>query len=75
MPKSIAIKNSTITFTNSEDSDLNLFGLVIDNTYMQLPTGNTLQRPPVPEIGMIRFNTETNKVEGYNGNVWTTLTI
>ncbi len=75
MTKSIVIKNSNITFTNSEDSDLNLFGLVIDNTYMQLPTGNTLQRPTVPQIGMIRFNTETSKAEGYNGNVWTTLTI
>lgn len=73
MPKSIIIENSQLKFTNSEDSDLNLFGLVIDNTYLQMPTGNTLQRPAVAQIGMIRFNTETKKTEGYNGNNWINL--
>ena len=70
MPKSIAIENSALKFTNSEDSDLNLFGLTLDNTYLKLPTGNTAQRPASPQAGMIRFNTETNKTEGYNGIAW-----
>ena len=70
MPKSIAIENSVLKFTNSEDSDLNLFGLTLDNTYLKLPTGNTAERPISAEAGMLRFNSETNEVEGFNGNTW-----
>jgi len=33
-----------------------------------LPTGTTLQRPTSPEVGMIRYNTDTNLFEGYDGN-------
>lgn len=73
MPKSITIENSNLKFTNTEDSDLNFFGLIIDNTYLQIPSGNTLQRPSNSEAGMIRFNTETNKTEGYNGIDWINL--
>lgn len=74
MPKSITIENSALKFTNSEDSDLNLFGLALDNTYLKLPVGNTAQRPASPQTGMIRFNTETNKTEGYDGLTWIELT-
>jgi hypothetical protein len=35
-----------------------------------LPSGNTAQRPQSPVVGMIRFNTETEKVEGYEGTEW-----
>jgi hypothetical protein len=34
---------------------------------LQLPKGDTASRP-VPETGMIRYNTETNLYEGYDGN-------
>ena len=73
MSKSIAIENSALKFTNSEDSDLNLFGLTLDNTYLKLPTGNTAQRPASPQTGMIRFNSQTNSLEGYNGTLWANL--
>lgn len=73
MPKNITIENSALKFTNSEDSDLNLFGLVVDNTYLKLPTGSTAQRPASPQTGMIRFNTETNRIEGYEGYFWVNL--
>lgn len=33
-----------------------------------LPTGTTAQRPGTPALGMIRYNTDTNLYEGYNGN-------
>jgi hypothetical protein len=33
-----------------------------------LPTGTTAQRPGTPTVGMIRFNTQTNLFEGYDGN-------
>ena len=32
----------------------------------QLPVGTTAQRPPDPAAGMMRFNTDTGQVEGYN---------
>ena len=35
-----------------------------------VPTGNTLQRPSNPQIGEIRFNTETANIEGYMGTEW-----
>lgn len=73
MPK-LSIENSALTFTNSEDSELNLFGLTTNSTHLTLPTGTTEQRPNSAQTGMIRFNTDTNKVEGYDGTSWVDLT-
>jgi hypothetical protein len=42
---------------------------IIQNA-ITLPSGNTAQRPQSPVVGMIRFNTETEKVEGYEGTEW-----
>ena len=70
MPKNISIQNSKITFTNNEDSSLNLFGLKLDSGYVTLPRGNTLQRPANPEAGMMRYNNQTNQIEGYDGVDW-----
>ncbi len=38
-----------------------------------LPAGTTAQRPA--STGILRFNTDTSLVEGYNGATWTTLQI
>ena len=35
---------------------------------LNLPKGDTLSRPGSPETGMIRYNTDTNLFEGYDGN-------
>jgi hypothetical protein len=35
--------------------------------------GNTAQRPGASATGQIRFNTQLNRFEGYNGNSWTQL--
>ena len=70
MPKNISIQNSKITFTNNEDSSLTLFGLTLDSGYVTLPRGNTLQRPTNPEPGMMRYNNQTNQIEGYDGVGW-----
>jgi len=40
---------------------------------VRIPAGTTAQRPSVPAIGMIRYNTTTAKFEGYDGN-WIVLT-
>ena len=35
--------------------------------YVQVPSGTTAQRPSNPEVGMMRFNTTTSKLEIYVG--------
>lgn len=73
MPKSITFTANGFTYTNSEESTLNISGTIISQNYLKLPTGNTLQRPADPEMGTIRFNNETKNVEGYDGNTWINL--
>lgn len=73
MAKTITIENSNLKLTNNEDSDLNLFGLVLDYNHMDIPTGNTAQRPSSPQAGMMRFNTTTSVLEGYDGTNWVTI--
>lgn len=38
-----------------------------------IPTGTTAQRPTSPIPGMIRINTDTNRLEAYDG-VWRDIT-
>ena len=45
--------------------------VVMDTTYaLKVPTGNSAQRPASPEIGQIRYNTDTNEMEVYVNNAW-----
>ena len=37
---------------------------------LQLPTGNTSQRPASPQAGYMRFNSETTRLEIYGGSDW-----
>lgn len=37
---------------------------------MQVPVGTTAERPVVPRQGQLRFNSDTNKFEGFDGSVW-----
>jgi hypothetical protein len=65
----LRFRDNTISSTTGDiilDSDS---GTVrIDSTSaLQLPKGDTLSRP-TPELGMIRYNTDTNLFEGYDGN-------
>lgn len=44
---------------------------VFSNTgYIKLPSGTTGNQPVSPTAGMVRFNTTTNKFEGYDGTSW-----
>jgi len=38
-----------------------------------LPVGTTAQRPSTPVVGMFRFNSTTDRFEGYNGATWVIL--
>lgn len=40
---------------------------------IKLPSGTTAQEPGTPTAGMIRYNSDTNSFEGYNGVVWGSL--
>jgi hypothetical protein len=46
---------------------------IATNDAIILPTGTTAQRPPQPVAGMIRFNNETGKLEGYTSQGWKSL--
>jgi hypothetical protein len=42
---------------------------------LQLPTGNTAQRPSSAVAGMIRYNTSNNATEVYTGSTWSTIRV
>jgi hypothetical protein len=44
-----------------------------DTGYIGFPNGTTEQRPVSPQRGMIRWNTTTSKLEGYDGTNWKNL--
>ena len=45
-----------------------------DGTYgLVLPVGTSLNRPAIPEQGMIRFNTADLRVEVFDGAIWTSV--
>lgn len=41
-------------------------------TSLRIPSGTTSQRPASPLTGELRFNTQTNNLEQYNGTAWAT---
>jgi hypothetical protein len=80
----VVIENIKVTDNNiqsiSTDSDIILTpqgtgNVIINNTQsLQIPVGNgTSERPGTPNSGMLRFNTDLNRYEGYNGSYWQTL--
>jgi hypothetical protein len=45
--------------------------VTMDNTeFFKLSVGTTAQRPSSPSTGMMRFNTDVNFLEFYNGSFW-----
>jgi hypothetical protein len=65
-----SINDSTITTTNDMTFVPGSGNVNINGTgALKIPVGTTAQRP-ADAIGKIRFNSETNQFEGYNGTVW-----
>jgi hypothetical protein len=52
--------------TITKDGDV----LDIEQGALVIPSGNTAQRSQSPVMGMIRFNTDIAKIEGYDGTNW-----
>ena len=69
------IKNNVIQTASSDITMTPGSGIVDINTTgsIRIPAGSTAQRPSVPAVGMIRYNTTTSRFEGYDGN-WIVLT-
>jgi len=69
------IKNNVIQTASSNITMTPGSGIVDINTTgsVRIPSGTTAQRPSVPAVGMIRYNTTTSRFEGYDGN-WIVLT-
>ncbi|GJL86177.1 MAG: hypothetical protein DHS20C02_19520 [Micavibrio sp.] len=68
--------------TNTTDNHINIgdvfmadrnaggFAYVSGTGALDIPAGTTLERP-TGDNGMLRYNSDTNKFEGYQGGVWT----
>ena len=74
--QNITINGSSIATDNGDlvlASSSTVVGSVVKvsgSTALVVPTGNTNQRPAIGTTGSIRFNTETNLPEYYNGVAW-----
>jgi hypothetical protein len=75
----LKIRGNTITnITNNAVTEFLETGTgyvkIAGNNGVVIPSGDTLtQRPLLPEIGMMRFNTDDQLVEVYNGVTWTSV--
>jgi len=41
--------------------------------YLTFPVGTTAQRPGSPAAGMMRYNSDTGRMEYYTGSAWVTI--
>ena len=69
---------NTTTSTAIYNNNIQVDGY-IDNSSntgaMMMPVGTTAQRPSLPQEGMVRFNSDTSRFEGYNGDEWLNIDI
>lgn len=71
----ITIQGNTIaTYNGDTNLQLGAAGngsiVILGTSSLILPVGTTAERPTPPEIGMMRFNTDDQRVENYNGEEW-----
>lgn len=71
----LAVSNTTIS-ANIANANITLTpsgsGVVIIDTVtgLVIPTGNTAQQPSPAQTGTVRFNTDTTRIEVYDGTEW-----
>ena len=61
------LTNKTLTSPTLNGSEMTTTGAIV------IPVGTTAQRPYSGVVGMLRFNTDIDYFEGYNGASWTKL--
>jgi hypothetical protein len=67
--------SSNLTWNGSTLAITGALTATADSTFsstgaLTISKGNTAARPGSPVSGMLRFNTQTNEFEGYNGTAW-----
>jgi len=71
------VNGNSITSTSNGDVDIAPHGTgnakITSTGALILPVGTTAQRPTTPVVGMFRFNSTTDRFEGYNGASWVIL--
>ena len=71
----LSLNGNTLAVTDT-NGDLTLApdgtgGLIVSGTNsVTVPNGTTAQRDGTPASGMLRFNSNTNEFEGYDGTAW-----
>ena len=65
---------STVTNSNITLVPQGTGGVIVNsNQSIQVPVGDNSQRPGTPTNGMMRYNTELDRYEGYSNGYWTKL--
>ena len=71
------VNGNSITSASNGDVDIAPHGTgnakITSTGALILPVGTTAQRPSTPVVGMFRFNSTTDRFEGYNGASWVIL--
>lgn len=65
--------NRRAVFDNTLYTDVTTAVIMGSRKGLRLPTGDTSERPVVPQNGMIRYNESTTDVEVYQGDSWRAL--
>lgn len=69
-------QNRISTVNTNSDFEIEAAGSgqirIVGQSALVLPIGSNATRP-IGEIGQVRFNTDTNQYEGYNGIAWSSL--
>jgi hypothetical protein len=67
------VANGGTGATTAANAKINLQVITSATGSAKLPVGTTAQQDGSPSAGYIRFNTDTNQFEGYNGTSWTSV--
>jgi hypothetical protein len=65
----VSVSNGNITLAPNGTGEVD----IDSTTAIIVPVGTEAQRPATPEAGMIRFNSDTDKYESYDGTDWGSL--
>ena len=63
----------TVTVTGGTTPTTGTITSITTFGFLQVPAGTTAQRPYVPAVGMIRYNSTQSSFEGYASGAWSSL--
>ena len=62
--------NGSLILSANTAADANAIVKIAGSMAVDIPSGSDAQRPPNPDLGYIRFNTERGTLEWWNGTTW-----